>query len=92
MSLRLFSSFVIKTKNPCLTCVNYVAHKYGNPYDEIYAYKTKLGKCSLFKKQNLVTGEVEHDVAISCRTDESKCGVEGRFHRLPKQGSQITPR
>jgi len=84
MSLRFFSSFVIKTKNPCLTCVNYVAQKYDNPYDKIYAYKTKIGKCSLFGKQHLVTGEVEHSDAISCRTDESKCGVEGRFHNKVK--------
>ncbi len=81
---RLFSSFVIKTKNPCLSCVNYVARNRGNPYDEIYAYKTKLGKCSLFKKQNLVTGLIENDDAVSCRTNETKCGDEGRFHRLKK--------
>ena len=80
MSLRLFSSFVIKTKNPCLTCVNYVAHKYGNPYDEIYAYKTKIGKCDLFGKQNLVTGVVENEDAMSCRTNESKCGKDGKHY------------
>lgn len=80
MSLRLFSSFIIKTNNPCLTCVNYVAHKYGNPYDEIYAYKTKMGKCALFGKQNLVTGEVVNEDAMSCRTNESKCGKDGKHY------------
>ena len=79
MSLRLFSSFIIKTPNPCINCINYIKYKYNNPYDEIYARKTVVGDCSIFGKQNLVTGEIEHEDALVCRTDYSKCGKEGKY-------------
>ena len=79
MSLRLFSSFVVKTKNPCINCVNYIKYKYRNPYDEIYDTKSILGNCRLFGKENLVTGQIEYDNALLCRIDETKCGKKGKY-------------
>ena len=78
MSLRLFSSFIIKTKNPCINCVNYIKYKYTDYYDEIYNTENKLGKCSIFGKQNLVTGQTEYEDALVCRINETKCGKEGQ--------------
>ena len=80
MSLRLFSSFVIKTKNPCINCVNYIKYKYRNPYDEIYDTNPILGNCHLFGKESLVTGQIEYDKALLCRIDETKCGKKGKYY------------
>ena len=79
MSVRLFSYFIKKTKNPCVNCVNYIEYKYTNPYDEIYETQHKLGKCAIFGKQHLVTGQIEYDDALVCRSDDLKCGKEGRY-------------
>lgn len=79
MSLRLFSSFIIKTKNPCVNCINYIKYKYTNPYDEIYDTNLILGKCSIFGKENLVTGQIEYENALVCRIDESLCGKKGKY-------------
>ena len=80
MNLRLFTSFIIKTKNPCINCVNYIKYKYTDPYNEIYDSETSLGKCYIFGKQNLVTGHIEYENALVCRTNDSKCGKEGRYY------------
>jgi hypothetical protein len=53
INIRLFSSFIIKTKTPCINCVNYI--KYTYPYDEIYDPISKLGTCSIFGMENLAT-------------------------------------
>lgn len=85
MSFKFLSSFIInnQTKKHCINCIRYIEYKYTNPYDEIYESETKLGKCSLFGKQNLVTGELEYDNAFICRTNEYKCGKEGHYY-FPK--------
>jgi len=79
MSLRLFSSFVVKTKNPCVNCINYIKYKYRNPYDEIYDTNPILGNCHLFGTKSLVTGQIEYDSALLCRIDETKCGKKGKY-------------
>jgi hypothetical protein len=79
MSLRLFSSFIIKTKNPCINCINYIKYKYSNPYDEIYDTNPISGNCRLFGKENLVTGQIEYDYALLCRIDETQCGKKGKY-------------
>lgn len=80
MSVRLFSSFIKKTNNPCINCINYIKYKYAYPHDEIYDRKTILGTCSKFGKEHLVTGEIEYDDALECRINDSKCGKEGRYY------------
>jgi len=82
MSLRFFSSFIVKAKNPCIQCANYIQYKYANPYDEMYGPAMILGKCALFGKENLVTGQTEYDDALICRKNESKCGKDGKFFEL----------
>lgn len=79
MSFRFFSSFIIKTKNPCVNCVNYIKYKYRNPYDEIYDTNPILGNCRLFGKENLVTGQIEYDNALLCRLNETQCGKKGKY-------------
>lgn len=79
MSLRLFSSFIKKTKNPCVNCTNYIKYKYTNPYDEHYETEPILGNCRLFGKENLVTGQLEYEQALICRLNETKCGEKGKY-------------
>jgi len=78
MSLRLFSSFIIKTKNPCIKCVNYIPPIYYDPYYD--SMSNNLGTCSLFGKHCVVTGEIEYNVAKVCRIDTSKCGQDGKYY------------
>ena len=81
MSLRFFSSFIIKANKPCINCFNYIKYKYRNPYDEIYDSNPQLGKCYIFGQQNLVTGEIDYADALASRIDDSKCGKEGRHYK-----------
>jgi hypothetical protein len=82
MSLRFFSSFINnKPKKYCVNCVHYVKYKYTYIYDELYVPETNLGNCSIFGgKQHVVTKELEYDNALSCRTNEHKCGKDGRYY------------
>jgi hypothetical protein len=81
MTSKLLStfSFIIKTQKPCINCVHYIEYKYKYPEDELYDSKTRTGRCAIFGKQHLVTGETEYDDALSCRTNEQKCGKNGVF-------------
>lgn len=88
MSLRLFStvSFIIKTQKPCINCIHYIEKKITYP-DDYYNTKSNIGRCSIFGKQHFVTGEIEYDSALLCRTNEQKCGKNGIFfsESKPKQ-------
>ena len=81
MSLRFFSTFIIKKPiNLCVNCLHYMEYKFLYPHDELYSYKSKIGNCALFGKQHLVTGEIEYDNALECRTNELKCGKKAQFY------------
>lgn len=79
MSIRHFSNFITKNKTHCINCVNYIKYKYTYPEDELYEYKTTVGNCSLFGKEDVVTGEIKYVDALTCRQDESKCGQTGNY-------------
>lgn len=64
----------------CLDCVHYKEYKQSNPYDEMYETRN-LGKCSLYGKQNVVTGQIHLIDALICRADESKCGEKGKYFK-----------
>ena len=87
MSIRSFSSFITKNKTHCMNCVNYIKYKYTYPEDEIYERKTTVGNCSLFGKQDLITGEINYEDALICRMHESKCGIKG-VHFVEKRGGR----
>jgi hypothetical protein len=69
-------------KNPvCLDCSHYIEYKQSNPYDELYG-SYKLGRCGLFGRQNVVTGQIHLADALECRENESKCGEKGKHFDL----------
>jgi hypothetical protein len=88
MSLRLFSSFIVKTKNHCVNCKYYIPEHFNYPLDG-WGEK-QIGWCSKFGKHHLVTGELEYDNALVSRIHESKCGIDGKYYQ-PISVTSITP-
>jgi len=69
------SEKIIKNINipSCRNC------KYFQPsiYDTDFA--SSLNKCNKFGRKNIITDEILHDYADSCRSDESRCGEKGAY-------------
>ena len=61
----------------CVKCINFIEHKTNYPYESIPDDK-EYGKCKIFGEQNMVTGEIIHNYASSCRNHESLCGMNGK--------------
>ena len=75
--MNLFTSF-LKTQKPfCIHCVHYIKNKY--PY--IKLYDAEIGICSIFGQKNILTGKMEYEDILTCRLNQSKCGVKGRFYK-----------
>ena len=55
----------------CRNCIYY------KPYS--YDLSSDLGKCEYFGTKNIETGIINTDYASSCRQDEEKCGVNGKY-------------
>ena len=63
----------------CLNCLHFIrpTKEYRDDY-ELY------GRCEKFGKMNLITGEIEYDIAINCRLDDEKCGSLGKEYKEEK--------
>jgi hypothetical protein len=57
-------------------CRNCVYYKPSTSYSD---FTDSLNRCEKFGEKNIVTNEIRYDFANSCRTDESKCGLEGKY-------------
>jgi hypothetical protein len=55
----------------CRNCINYKPSTIG--------FTDSLSRCEKFGVKNIVTNEIRYDFAESCRTDESKCGLQGKY-------------
>jgi len=61
----------------CVQCIHYKPVHYNE-------FTSDLNQCGNFGKKNIVSGEIVYDLVSSCRTDESKCGEEGKhFEQEP---------
>ena len=40
---------------------------------------SNLNKCNKFGVKNIISDEITYDYANSCRNDENKCGIEGKY-------------
>ena len=60
----------IKNENfkSCINCINFMEEKTLYPY-----------QCKKFGIQDLVTGKIENEFALLCRTDNTKCGETGKY-------------
>lgn len=62
----------------CINCVNFIEDKTNYPYEQL-PNDSLYGKCKLFGKQDLVTGEIAHTYASTCRQDNKRCDVSGKY-------------
>jgi hypothetical protein len=74
------SEKVIKNINiqSCINCVHY------KPLYSITNFDNYYNKCNNFGSKNVITNKISYDLAIMCRNDESKCGIEGKYFKQDK--------
>ena len=59
----------------CKNCIHFIPYK-G------YEYDNNFGKCKFFGNNDIINGEIEYDYADLCRSNEFKCGIQGKYFRL----------
>jgi len=57
-------------------CRNCIHHK---PIDVYGEYTSSFSKCNNFGEKNIITNEINYDYVDICRSDELKCGKEGKY-------------
>ena len=77
--IKQFSNFILHKELPlCIKCVHFICDVTNYPYDTL-PNDAVSGKCKLFGKKNMVTGEIDNNYAIDCRNLENKCGENGKY-------------
>lgn len=70
-------AFASKIKNidmpACRNCIHHVPRLYN------FEYSSTLNKCKYFGKKDLLSNEITYDYAELCRSNEDKCGQEGKY-------------
>jgi hypothetical protein len=62
----------------CKNCIHYRPRLFSNDFT------STLNKCDQFGEKNIISDEITYDYADMCRSEESKCGKEGReFKKEP---------
>ena len=78
--IRTFSSqknFIRNKELPiCSKCLHFIEHTNNYPYDSIPSDK-QYGRCKKFGEINMITGEIEYDLARNSRLHDNKCGHFG---------------
>lgn len=68
----------------CVDCVHYLEYYQQTPYDDI-----ERGKCKLFGKKHLITGQIDYYYAEECRMDDKyRCGEKGFFFEKLKEDEE----
>ena len=67
--------FFIRNKDLpiCSKCLHFIEHTNNYPYDPVPNNK-EYGRCKKFGEKNLITGEIEYELAKDCRLNANKCG------------------
>lgn len=65
----------IKKQPFCINCVHYIK----SPYPYVKLYDEYIGICSKFGKN--INGKMEYEDILTCRLNNSKCGVKARFYQ-----------
>ena len=70
-------NLIRNTKLPiCSNCLHFIEHTNNYPYDPKPSDE-QYGRCKKFGEINLVTGEIQYDLAKNCRLNDNKCGKIG---------------
>ena len=63
----------------CVNCRHFIA--YTNQFTLYPTHETnRYGRCKQFGEINVVTGQVNYDLACVCRDNAKKCGLEGQSY------------
>jgi hypothetical protein len=70
---------IIKNINipSCRNCIHYKPLFYTD-------FSSGLAKCEFFGKKDIQTDVISYDYATSCREDEEKCGLNGKYFEKDK--------
>jgi hypothetical protein len=70
----VFSEKIIKNIDfpACKNCIHY------NP-NLIYGYSSEFSRCNNFGEKNIITNEIDYEYVKYCRSNELKCGKEGKY-------------
>lgn len=73
------SNQIIKNINvpSCRNCIYYKPPYYSD-------YSSCVAKCNKFGTKDVITDELVYDFAVMTRTNENKCGNEGKYFELEK--------
>lgn len=65
---------IIKNINlpSCINCIHYKPALFSGYYSD-------LSKCGYFGSKNIQSDVIHYDYTDSCRNDETKCGLEGKY-------------
>lgn len=73
----------IENKSESESDVNANVNTNVNPIiKSIYYYNPSniiFGKCKLFGEMNKLTGKMENEYAVICRSYDTKCGIKGKY-------------
>jgi len=72
-----FSIIVNNHLPACINCIHYIKYHQEDPYESL-PDDSNYGKCKLFGKKDLVSGEIEYEYAKYCREDDKLCGKDGK--------------
>jgi len=68
----------------CSKCVHFIEYTNNYPYDPV-PRNDQYGKCKKFGEINMITGEIQYDLASNCRVTPSKCGKFGEEYTEKKE-------
>jgi hypothetical protein len=67
----------------CVNCIHFTENKNN--------YVNSLGKCKLFGVKNIVSCEIDNELASVCRQDKNKCGPRGKYFQEKDGFELISP-
>ena len=72
---KILKEKIVSNKNIaiCSNCI-FFFKKYDNFNEVIY----EKSKCMKFAIKNILSGEIENELAINCRSNEEKCGHKAK--------------
>jgi hypothetical protein len=60
----------------CIHCEHFMEHTTNYPYDPL-PDNSKYGRCKKFGEINIVTGEIQYELASNSRSNYRQCGKDG---------------
>lgn len=65
----------------CMNCIHFKEYPNNYPYDDVPDKTKHLSTCKMFGSKNLVTGNIDYELASTCRKNENMCGKNARYYK-----------